>query len=213
MSDAKPPRSRHQYETDVRREAIATFAEHTIASRSEGRWVLKRGGTEGNLWCEVAALSAGFLLVHGDFDLCAWEGASYRKPRGLVAWIGAHGNDLGYVTEKAQRALDGRELTEKRCAEVLQHDLASLLAEWEAYHGEEPSERVREAITDAIERTEDDDLPPYGLDAIVHELMDADVIDGEDACSLGYVTTRRVIRGWAAVNRLHTLLCAEEAGT
>lgn len=65
MSDAKAPRSRHQYEADLRREAVATFAEHSIASRAEGRWVLKRHGTEGDMWCEVAALSGGFLLVHG----------------------------------------------------------------------------------------------------------------------------------------------------
>ena len=210
MSDTKPPRSRHQYEADLRRECVATFAEHTIASRSEGRWVLKRNGTEGNFWCEVAALAGGFLLVHGDFDVCAWEGGSYRAPRDLVGWIGAHGNDLGYVTEKASRALDGHELTEERIGEVLRHDLADLLADWEPYHGEEPSDDVREAITDAIEQA-DDCTYQQEFDRLIESLMDDNVIDGEEASGLGCVTTRRVIRGWAAVNRLHTLLLAEES--
>lgn len=141
-------------------------------------------------------------------DLCAWEGGSSREPRGLVSWIG--GND-DFHENKAQRAFDGIELTEKRCGEVLRHDLAELLKKWKAWHGEAPSVMVRAKVKKAIKQTEDDDPPPYGLDAIVYKLTIDGVIDGEAASGFGCVTTRRVIRGWAAVNRLHTLLLAEES--
>ena len=235
MSD-KEPRSRREYEADLIVDCRKAFVKHTIANRGDGRWILREPGTS-NMQCEIVALAWGTLLVHGDFDCCLWTGYSGKGgPESLVAWIGRQ-TDVHYVAQKASRGLDDYELVEEVKGEVLVRDLRDYLAECEAEYatdGEEGDEadeehaaveddddpaeverreehqRIKEALVEAIESAEGDE-GRFEMHGIVARLIDDGVIESEYANSLGTVTTRRVIRAWQAVARLHELLTEESA--
>ena len=203
----KRPRTRAQYEADIMREAREWFAGHHIRSRSEDgcRWTLqarKGDGWAHNLWCEVVVLDRHSLLVRGDVDFVVWGGFSGGDPREVVAWLGDHG-DLQYVGEKATIGFDSSLLTEERNGEVLRANLQDYLD-----RGTDLEDEVREAIGEALERLSEGD-PAEACERIVIDLLEADALDAEDCAWLGYVTTRRVIVGHAAVARLWELLCAE----
>lgn len=219
MSDKK--RSRTEYEDALIAECRETFAKHTIASRSDGRWVLREPGTS-NMQCEIVALAWGTLLVHGDFSHCIWTYYSGDGgPEAIVRWIGRQ-SGIGYVCQKAIKGLEDHRLVEEINGEVLAHDLQAHLDEWREQNAlddedNSPSEeekRERERITEALEEaielasgaSEHDDGH-----RIVWALVDDGVIDSETACSLGEVPTRRVVCAWQAVARLHELLAEESA--
>ena len=235
MSD-KEPRSRREYEADLIVDCRKAFVKHTIANRGDGRWILREPGTS-NMQCEIVALAWGTLLVHGDFDCCLWTGYSGKHgPESLVAWIGRQ-TDVHYVAQKASRGLDDYELVEEVKGEVLVRDLRDYLAECKAeYAGDEEEgddsdeenaaggeaddpaeverreehERIKDALVEAIDSAKADE-GRFEMHAIVSRLIDDGVIDSEYANSLGVVTTRRVIRAWQAVARLHELLTEESA--
>lgn len=205
-------KSRADVETERYLEAREIFSRHEISSRSEcgSRWTLVRrrenGVWEHDMHCEIAVLSDGFIVVHGDFDTCAWKWYGTSEPHAVVArTAGASG---AYLIEKARKGLDDPRLVEERVGEVLAHELTELRDEWEESHGEPLTEHQREAIDEAIENA--DGAKHDECEAIVRELLDErePVIDWEE--SLGYVTTDRLIRGHVAVSRLHELLVKEE---
>ncbi len=214
-------RSRREYEADLIADCRKAFAKHTIASRGDGRWVLREPGTS-NLQCEIVALAWGTLLVHGDFSHCIWTYYSGDGgPEALVRWIGRQ-SGLGYVCQKAIKGLEDHRLVEEINGEVLAHDLQEYLDEWREQNAlddedNDPSEdeqrereRITEAIEDAIKEASgaSDDGDGH---RIVHALVDDDVIDSETAGSLGEVPTRRVVCAWQAVVRLRELLDEESA--
>jgi hypothetical protein len=221
MNDKK--RSRTEYEDALIAECRETFANHTIASRGDGRWVLREPGTS-NMQCEIVALAWGTLLVHGDFDHCIWTGYSGKGgPEAIVRWIGRQ-SGLGYICQKAVKGLEDHRLVEEINGEVLAHNLQEYLDEWRVQNAldderDAPSEdeqRERERITEALESAiEDAGVASEHDDGhrIVWALADDGVIDSETAGSLGVVTTRRVIRAWQAVARLHELLDEESAAS
>ena len=209
-------RSRAEVEAFLVTHAREAFERHEISSRSEdgSRWMLVERRANGvwdhNLSCEVAVLFDGFIVVHGDFETCAWRWRGSFDPRSVVART-ATTTDLTYLREKAQLGLDDRHLVEERDGEVLEHDLIAIRDAWEENHGKPPDGDVIEALDDAIDRV-------YGgadhdeCEDIIRKLYGcSDVIDSEDIGMLGYVTTARVIRAQAAVARLHSLLLKEES--
>lgn len=219
MSDEK--RSRTEYEDALIAECRETFAKHTIASRGDGRWVLREPGTS-NMQCEIVALAWGTLLVHGDFSHCIWPYYSGKAgSEALVRWIGRDGN-LSYAMQKAKMGLEDYRLVEEINGEVLANDLQEYLDEWRKQNAlddedNDPSEdeqRERERIAEALESAIEDAGVASDHDdghRIVRSLLDDDVIDSETAGSLGEVPTRRVVCAWQAVVRLRELLDEESA--
>lgn len=212
MGKSKKPRGRSLFERDLMVRAEKAYARHQI--RSVGacglRWTIAEkvdNGWSSNLWAEIVVLAGGSLLVHGDFEPCLFSGFSGGDARATVAWIGGH-TDVDYPCGKASIGLGGSEFTEELSGEVLCADIAALIESWEERTGDEILEETKDRLDEAYECAED--VSDQGeLRAIVSELVEEDVIDSEEASSMGEVTTYRVVMAHAAIRRLHTLLTAE----
>jgi hypothetical protein len=208
-------KTRATHDRDEMANAAKAYENHQIKiERPCGtRWSLLEqepgGAWRGNLWCEIIVLAGGSVLVHGDFEPCIFSGFSGGSPREHIAWIGGHG-DVSYPASKASLGLGGREYVEEIDGGVLCASLREIAEDWQNQRGEEIPEDAQEEIDGACDQIETSLNHQYEFQKLIMDLIDAEVIDSEQASSLGVVTTRRVIMAHAALRRLHALLRERE---
>jgi hypothetical protein len=181
------------------------IAEHQIKHEElaederTGRWVIGQPGTHiGEV--EIIAGRWGTLLVHGDFDVCAF---AYYGDHGdawsLLRWMGDC-TDVGYYV--AQKAAIGMG---NRIHEEYNADVASYELQWHLDHDHWDDDEERERFSAAFDLVHDGDYAL--LDYLYNNGFNDLVMD----CSFGRVLSGRVVVAHACIQKL-TLLLREKYG-
>lgn len=210
MSGSRP---RAAWEAEALAQERELFARHDVFRRRDcgRRWTLMARMPDGrwlsDRWFEVVVLDGDGLLAQGDIDLAAWEGLPSkpgRPPRDVVAWVARKCGDLHSAAQKATRSIGA--LAVEHVGEVMRGDLERLLEP-----EREISKAQRRRVSRALAALSADSSADACRD-IARSLYDYDVVDAEEACSLGVATSHRVLTGLAAVARLNEILTWGRAG-
>lgn len=208
MMDSKKPQSESREQRAERLTDVAndSFRNHAIASRENGRWLLRNPSTS-IFWTEIIVGHGGYLIVNGDIDHVIWGRFNdrYDDPERVLRWIGSHSVVDSYTAGKAVIGT-GAQLAQEVDPRVYAYDLLFAIEDEKDGAAKEDIDNdyismLNEAITHV---TRGDDLRD-----VSNFLWDADV-DPELISSLGCVPAVRVYYAHAAVVRLHALLTAEE---
>lgn len=172
------------------------YKDHQVVREGEGRWLLKRPGTNEE-WCEVAALARGTLLVHGDHDHVLFgHNLDCECPEDLVHWMARDRPDNGYFLEKARIAMgSGSEsLVYSLCIDKFQEELEDMGDDNRDLYDELDDIRS-DANSSSVE-----DIP-----FLQREIMELSSYEN-DGVPEGRVVSTRMIHAWAILNRLSALL-------
>jgi hypothetical protein len=211
--------ARQKYHDNMEACVKRDFATHQIHSRSSDdpdtctRWLLypkSAKGWEHACWTEVIALAGGGLFVGGDIG-CVVFRYGPKHPVARVRWMAnTLGASDGYFREKASIGMTGKGLIRDWLPDVAIDDLKDLEAEFfedleeEDDEGRAKAEKTVERIRDIYEFGLDD-----SSDAEVHRaLYDLDIYD--ELPGIGYVPAPRLYTAHAALQRLSSLLAAEQ---
>lgn len=189
--------TREKYESDLKNQVIADFKNHQITSEilttKLGRWTLSDPNSPFN-WVEIVELAHGTILVHGDADpvlFGLYSGPDYQGS--LVEWVGKR--ESPHDPYLAQKGSIGTQV------EMLDYDPKVALADAEEWISMQEAFSVDfEAWDEALDHIASEALQPV-------EAMLEIIEDTYDTCkSWGKVTSYRLGRAWAALNKLNSLL-------
>lgn len=178
---------------------LRRFSTHEIRESSEGRWLLqmkrKDGSWTGDRWMEVAALSGGKLLVHGDYDPVCFAYNS-DSPESRVHWMARNyqNEPCSYVMEKASIGTGGRRRVTAFDREKAARDLRKFAAEYR--------EDGRLSLAKKYKKAADGEWDTE--ERLLRELYDFDPDGDHDA--MGRRPTWAVYAAWATLVRLSSLL-------
>ena len=198
-------------EEDLIEDAMKTFAEHEIRSRSDTSVLIcrrhKDGGWTSDYAMEIVSGALGYLILTGDMDtvLFAYCKGSLREK---LQWIGKDQPSLGYISQKASIGMNeshrlARSFSPEVAAEIVEDQAQTMSADGE--------HEVAAALREAIEF----DLPEdeYSLRPFLEKLEEAGLSDVGELASSFYVTAPRVVYAWAACRRARQLLDAADAAS
>lgn len=186
------------------------YSEHVIAERSENSWYIKKPGTS-NLATEIVALRHGLLYVGGDVDTVVF-GNYYDRPSNFesrVHWLGGKQTFTSYVEEKARIGMGSHDAIYEYDSQKADEDIARIIQEYREMIEDEPDNASE--YQEVIDNLEDIYTSDGNAMMLYHAISEAGVSSVYDYNGLGEVVRFCVIRAWAALNRLSTLLAQEPA--
>lgn len=193
---SRTPRARRA--ADLRRRYDNNLKDHVILSRhvaDEGHasFAVGRPG-DSAFMAEVALLSFGTVLVHGDVDTVIFARCSYKGWRQKLSWLADTNYD--YAEEKA--AIGSGCSGMARCVET------AIAVSDIAYHRRQ-LDLDKETAREARDLCLDGDV--HSANSLIYEKT------GDfEICDLGQCTAPRVFMAQAVLSKLNALLIAEEAG-
>lgn len=196
-------------EEDLIEDAMKTFAEHEIRSRTDMSVLICRrhadGGWTSDYAMEIVSGALGYLILTGDMDTVVF---AYCKGslREKLQWIGKDQPSIGYITQKASIGMGdrlARSFSPEVAAEIVEDQAQTMSADGE--------NEVAAALREVIEF----DLPEdeYSLRPFLEKLEEAGLSDVGELASSFYVTAPRVVYAWAACRRARQLLDAADAAS
>lgn len=186
------------------------YSEHVIAERSENSWYIKKPGTS-NLATEIVALRHGLLYVGGDVDTVVF-GNYYDRPSNFesrVHWLGGKHTFTSYVEEKARIGMSSHDAIYEYDSQKADEDIARIIQEYREMIEDEPDNTSE--YQEVIDNLEDIYTSDSNAMMLYHAISEAGVDSVYDYNGLGEVVRFCVIRAWAALNCLSTLLSQEPA--
>lgn len=185
----------HYRAKKLRTQYDQSLAEHKILSRiiagQHASFVIGHVD-DSHYRTEIAVLSWGTLMVHGDIDTVVFQRCSYKHWRQVLNWLS--GENYDYAEEKAVIGVSDPAL-----ARVVDPDVAKDHICYYRRHRYMEKETAR-AAWNHVENGE----VMYARDRIYEDTEDAELI-------IGTCTAPRVFMAQAAITKLCRLLEAEEA--
>jgi hypothetical protein len=215
------PRTRKEYEENLRRVATEAFKDHDTWIRfSETHYQIRRQG-DGCYWADIVVLGGGRgVAVWGDIEACVFAYAHAKTAREALAWIS--GWNLSYQREKAAIGMTSIGDTTTDDAVAIE-DVRFLIEQyredrdWDAvalwdqrdYFRYDDHNEVRfqdqehiQTLNEAICQLRHG----HPVELVRGFLFDSGHFEAEDIYHIGDVVAPRVAYAVAAVNRLCELL-------
>lgn len=175
------------------------FKDHELVrTAGDNRWTIKRPGTS-QFWAEIAILSAGTVVVHGDIEpaIFAHYSGNDNTAEGCLRWVAGMADSLDYGREKMSIGM-GKNLGVEYLPKKAERDI-ELLAERYKDRGE-----TYEALMELA------DVAPYKDRHEVYEEIYAITGGAEDCQGIGEVPSSRLLYAIGAVKRLVEILYGQD---
>lgn len=169
-----------------------TFKNHKLVKSGDDRWIIRRPGTS-QFWVEIAILSAGTVMIHGDIAPAIFAHYSGDSTEGCLRWVAEMANNFEYGSAKMSIGMLenlGAEYRSKKAEE----DIENLAERYE--HDEEKHEKLMELA----------DMAPYKERHEVYEEIYDITGEAEDCYGIGEAPSSRFLLAVSAVERLVELL-------